>query len=446
MKKLSVLSVMAVLLFTACVESGEQQFTEMPAGPLQRYYFIGGRGMSEDTTMIVELWRVDSLKEGGLLSYWDVDERHLGDMPMPILVDEQVFTDVYNQIKEKKLYAMADWYKTSWKADAYGYAPWTFIAEFPEAKILTVSDGSTPKGYEGGTEYCVNHYLRKIFEKVGYEWLAKQPASLEEYTRFSNLRQRFIQAEPEDNGNTAANGVLTFELHSLVEDSLLDTFSLKPDGENRYRDLKTGRRIELRRVEGEVMAICYERDEQPLWAMCGHQSCYEEGCLEHKLEYVTNGRYKDNNGEQVLIEGHEIQGFPDRGKQRCVIYNYHDYPAERLHIGSYPDEKDWAFRRSKTGLNLYETRYETDDSTDWNTVPTQPVQCLHDTGNHNYQWLHHDVLDSYILGYFDATQRKAMLYIVENPEEDTTPFDTWNAWLLRTFDSVVPFEAEEDFK
>ena len=53
MKNFSLLSMLAVLLLAACVESGDPQFSEMPAGPLQRYQYIGGRGMSEDTTMRV---------------------------------------------------------------------------------------------------------------------------------------------------------------------------------------------------------------------------------------------------------------------------------------------------------------------------------------------------------------------------------------------------------
>lgn len=446
MKNFSLLSMLVVLLLAACVESGEQQFSEMPAGPLQRYQYIGGRGMSEDTTMRVELWRVDTLKEGGLLTFWDVEERDLANVPQPLVVGEQVFTDIYNLIQEKKLYAMADWYKTQWKGDAYGYAPWTFIAEFPEATLKTVSDGSSPKGYDPGVEHSVTDYLRQLFETRGYEWLATQPATLDEYPSFSNLRQRFIVAEPEDNAGATASGVLTCEMRTLTTDSLLETYTLRADDAHRYHDARTGRIVQLRRVKDEVMAVCYDPDEQPLWAMCGHNGWYEGGCLQFKLECVSDGRYKDDKGQTVIIEGHEIQGFPESGKQRCVIYDYRGYPAERLHIGEYPDEKDYAFRRSQTGLNLYATRFENDDPSDWDALPTEAVTCLHDTGQHDYRWLHRHALDSDMLRYFDATQRKAMLYIVENPEDAATPFDTWNLWLLRTFGSVVPFEAEPDYK
>lgn len=448
MKNFSLLSMLVVLLLTACVESGDPQFSEMPAGPLQRYTFVSIQAMSEnDTMLVVRLWREDTLSTGGLLYYYESEVRALAEFPMPIVVDEEVFTKAYELLKEKKLYAMATWYKTQWKGDAYGYAPWTLTAELPGAVFSTESDGSTPAGYEGSDPHVVNNYLRGVFEKKGYEWLATQPATLDDYTSFSNLRQRFVLAEAEDNADAASSdGVLTFEMRTMDGDSLLDTYTLKMTGTNLYRDTRTGRTVELRRVEDEVMAVCYDRGEQPLWAMCGHQRWYEERCLEHKMEYVSDGRYKDNDGKSVIIENHKIQGFPESGQQRCVIYNFHGYPAERLHVGDYPDEKDYAFRRSETGLNIYATKYATDAEDDWDTVPTELLQCLHDTGDHNYKWLHNDLLDSDLLRYFDAAQRKAMLYIVENPEEEATPFDTWNIWLLRTFDSVVPFEAEPDYK
>lgn len=447
MKKLFWLTFLLALITEGCVEGGDPQFGEMPEGPLQRYSFVSERAMSEgDTMWVVRLWREDTLSTGGLLYYYDSDEQTLADFPMPVVVGEEVFTRAYELLKEKKLYAMSPWYKTQWKGDAYGYSPWTLTAELSGATIHTESDGSTPRGYIGGDEYVVNNYLKTIYEEKGYEWLATQPAMLGDFTRFSSLRQRFALAEVEDNGNTASTGVLTFEMRTLTTDSLLDTYTLKADGNNRYRDTRTGRIVELRRVKDEVMAVCYDKGEQPLWAMCGHQGWYEAGCLNHKMEYVSNGRYKDNAGKDVIIEGHKIQGFPTSGEQRCVIYDYQGYPAERLHIGEYPDEKDYAFRRSQTGLNIYATRYDSEADDDWDTVPTQPVQCLHDTGNRDYKWLHSTVLDSDVLRYFDVTQRKAMLHIVENPEGAPTYYDTWNAWLLRAFDRIVPFEAEPDFK
>ena len=438
MKQTLLLTLAVLLSLTACVESGEKQFDAMPTGPLRSYSFVQLRPMTGDTLMLIRLWREDTLTQGGLLTCRTEDDAVLAAMPQPLKVDESVFDSLYQRMADHRLYELLTWYKTDWKGDAYGYAPFTLEAEFQDATLRTESDGTTPSGFEYTDYGTANEFLENIFRQQGYAWLAEQPVSLEDNTFFSNLEQRFSASE---NGGTP----LTFQLGGYADDSAFETFTLTPDGRNAYRDTKTGRRLCLQWAEDELMLICYSPTEAPLWTMSAHKSWYENGYFESQLTHVTEGTYTDNTGRKVVINGSTISGFQGKDKRRCVIYDYHEMPAERLHMGDYPDEEDFAFRCSQSGLNIYATEYERKDETDWDSRPTEAVDCLHRTGTRDFKWLHREFLDSYFLRYYTADERQQMLAVCDGAASPTA-HDTWNAWLLRTFMDVVPFAGEADYK
>lgn len=445
MKKLVWLTLLSAMIVAGCVESGTQQFDEMPEGPLLQYTFVNTRPMAEDTLMYVALWREDTLSEGGLLIYRTDGVTPMDRMPQPIQVSEAVFDSAYQRIKDHRLYTLADWYKTQWKGDAYGYAPWTLDAVFPDATLHTVSDGSTPRGLYYEDYGSVNAYLEKIYLDQAYKWLAEQPVNLADHPYFSNLQYQFAYHQKDSAADSRPDAPLTFLLTRFEADTPEETFTLRPNGKNQYRDAKTGRLLRLQWMADELMLTCYTSDEKPLWSMSAHESYYEKGFFEMQMKFVSDGEYTTDDGQKVTILNNEIKGFQGNEKQRCVIYDYHERPAERLHMGDYPNEKDYAFKRSKTGLNIYATEYERKDEYDWDSVPTKPILCLHRSRLSKLTWLCHYFLDSYILRYYSPDERRQML---EECEKATSPniHQTWNAWLLRTFMDVVPFEAEDDYK
>lgn len=446
MKKLLLLLATLPLVLTGCIESGEPNLSEMPEGALQRYRFVNIHAMTADTLLRIELWREDTLAEGGLLSYRDDAYDALSLMPMPIKVSEAVFDSVRSLIAQHQLYKMATWYKTDWKGDAYGYAPWTFEAEFPEATIRTESDGTTPKEFSFNEYGSANKFLERIYKQEGYRWLAAQPINIVDHASFSNLQQRFskpeVDGDSEDNPTTSS----AYCLCCLGEDEPVQEFTLAPDGRNQYRDQKTGQRLCLEWVEDELMLSCYKQSGEPLWTMSAHESCYEKRALERQLQHVFLGQYTLPDGQQVSITDGRIKGFPDKEERRCVLQDYHEWPAERFVVGDYPDETYYAFRRSQSGLNIYATRWETEEETDANTVPTDPVTCLRRSGKPDYAWLHREPLDSYILRYYSPAERQAMLNVCESAGKSASAWDQWNAKLLRAFMDTAPFEAEADCK
>lgn len=442
MKKSLLTMALAVSTLTACVESGNPQFAEMPAGPLQSYSMVQVRDMSDDTLLYIKLWRVDSLSTGGLFTYKTNDANALASMPMPVKVNEAVFDSVYRLMKEHQFYKFADWYKTGWKGDAYAYVPWTLEAVFPAATLHTVSDGTSPKGFDYKDYSAVDLYLERLYTQTAYRWLALQPINLADYPTFSDLGHVFSAPDTEEEDGAAHGKALKRQLRLQDSDETLEEFTLLPDGFNSYRD-KSGKLLKLQWVQSELMLTCSAADGKPLWAMSAHQSFYDKGSFQSQLKHVVEGEYTTADGQKVTIGEGKILGFQGKEQLRCVIYDYHDIPAERLHIGEYPDEQDFAFKRSHSGLNIYATKYEEKDEYDWDSVPTEPIMCLQRCGTRDYSWLHRELLDSYILRYYDKAEREAMLKECERAAEPNA-CDSWNAQLLRSFMDVAPFDAEPD--
>lgn len=169
MKRNVLLTILLALVLTGCI-SGFPQYRHMPEGPLQEFFFQSHLyQMPERPYVYVHLWRENPADKGGLLAYEESEPVNMSYRtpenapvwrePQPVRVGEEVFTQVYNLIKEKRLYRMEKKYSTFIK-DILVYSPWEMTIVFPGKTVRTTSDGTAAKRYEHEAFHAPMNYLK----------------------------------------------------------------------------------------------------------------------------------------------------------------------------------------------------------------------------------------------------------------------------------------------
>ncbi len=171
MRKFSLAAVAVIIVFTSCI-SGFPQYRKMPEGPLQEFFYQSHLYRMPDQPYIyVHLWRENSNGKGGLLVYEKNEPTYTSDdlvqpnewkEPQPIRVGEEVFTKVYDLIKEKRLFRMEKTYSTFIK-DAYAYSPWEMTIAFPGKTVRTTSDGTYAKHFDHDDFRAPMNYLKDVW-------------------------------------------------------------------------------------------------------------------------------------------------------------------------------------------------------------------------------------------------------------------------------------------
>ena len=437
--------VLAVLLAGCEGSTGNPQFSQMPEGRVQRFYYHSARelGSAEEQEPIsfIELCRTDSLPQGGLLRFGgeSLGTHPWTQVPQPVVVGEEVFDSLQVLVSRSRLYTLCPSYSAWLKGDAYAYVPWNLEIVFDHDTLRTESDGTRPSDMD--EFYASMDYLEKVARERGLEWLARQPIELDEKA-FSDLSNVF---EPACDTTTGERLPHTFDLRPLNGEKEAQRLVLHPSGFNCYTDQATGKRLEARWVADELMLVCRSSDGQPQWAMSAHENAMPSYDTEWLLRHVIEREYLDSKGRKVVINDERIKGFEGRGEERLVLMPYRDMTAERFRTGEYPDERFYAFRRSESGINVYATQDDSDEDHYYDVVPTDPIELLRFTDTPTFDWLHKEVLDSYILHYYSPSERQLMRSVVEKATSPT-PQDEWNLWLLKEFAKVIPFAPEKDYK
>ena len=437
---------LAVLL-TGCEGStGNPQFSQMPEGRVQRFCYRSARELGsaeeQEPTSYVELCRTDSLPQGGLLRFGGeaIGTHPWTQVPQPVVVGEEVFDSLRVLISRSRLYTLCPSYSAWFKGDAYAYVPWKLEIDFGHDMLKTESDGTSPSDMEDF--YASMDYLQKVARERGLEWLARQPIALDSVEAFSDLGNVL---EPACDTTTWERLPLTFDLRSLNGEAEAQRLVLRPSGGNCYTDQATGQRLEVRWVADELMLVCHASDGKPLWAMSAHENAIPNYDTEGQLQRVVEREYLDSKGRKVVIKEGHIKGFEGRREEAFVLMPYRDVTAERFRTGEYPDERFYAFRRSQSGINVYATQDDSDEDHYYDVLPTEAIDLLRFTDTPTFEWLHNEVLDSYVLRYYSPSERQLMRSVAEKATSPT-PQDEWNLWLLKEFADVIPFAPEKDFK
>ncbi|MBQ6653898.1 MAG: hypothetical protein IJM81_11040 [Prevotella sp.] len=171
MKVKLLLAAFSTLLLTGCI-SGLPQYRHAPEGPLQEFFYQTHLyQMPERPYIYVHLWREAGNSNGGLLVYDESEPVNMSyrtpedapqwQEPQPVRVSEEVFTTVYNLIKEKRLYRMEKTYSTFIK-DILVYSPWEMTIVFPGKTVHTTSDGTYAKHFNHDDFRAPMKYLKEV--------------------------------------------------------------------------------------------------------------------------------------------------------------------------------------------------------------------------------------------------------------------------------------------
>lgn len=431
MKNSPLATVIAAALLTGCSASHQPQLTEMPQGPLLSYQYEMMSRTGGGLIQQIAIWHDDSTRQG-LLSFEGQETPTIGDhdIPSPMPVGEEVFDSLYQVISQSRLYLLDRTYGKTYFVDAYAYPEWNLKAVFPHATISSTSEGEEPD-MDTETFHRTNKFLADVARKQGLEWLHSQPIDLHREPYFSNMDALIVMTENEESDTTSIVYQLT-EWPSGVE---LTTASLKPLGNNRYKDETTGNTWEPRWVEDELTLTCRSPKGAPLWATRAHNNATVEWNWDRQVYHLLTGIFTDEQGRQVTIGRDHIKGFLGHSEESLRLQNYKDLPAFRFVVGDYPEERFYGFIPTPDGLDIYHAEIDpdwVDDGRSPDYLLTTQAGHLQRTTDDSYDWLHSELLDSHYAKYFNPQQRQQMLSVVESPAEPT-PQDQWNAWVLHTF-------------